>query len=249
MQFKVIAGLFAPTLIMVFLLCPEHAFVRNRKFETDLVSEGSSVNVDEEKQEIGGTAASEEQKKTFLQELKVYNGRFSTDGFWKLLIAPFPAMLYPAAIWVFIFQGTFVTWVSPHYSGKLAILRYICMLTKSPGYRRLYSPSPNVLRTTLQLQLHTNGIHICRSYNWCSSRLHPLHSHLRPSLPLPHQTEQLHLRTRISDLPRHPHPINGGPGADCVRLRYDHPRFTLDCTQYLIWDVDVCCRSSLCCDV
>jgi len=123
MQFKVMAGFFIPVLAMVFFLCPEHAFIRDRKFETDLVSEGSStesVNIGEGKQEIGATAASMESKKTFFQELRVYNGRFSTDGFWKLLVAPFPAMLYPAAIWVFLLQGTFVTWVSTPYSIKIS---------------------------------------------------------------------------------------------------------------------------------
>ena len=130
MQFKIIAGLFIPAIVMIFLLCPEHAFVRDRKFETDLVSEGSSsasVDVGEGNQEIRATKAFVEAKKTFLQELRVYNGRFSTDGFWKLLVAPFPAMLYPAAIWVFLFQGTFVTWVSAPYSSmrRLTILLYI----------------------------------------------------------------------------------------------------------------------------
>ncbi|KAF8430376.1 major facilitator superfamily domain-containing protein [Tirmania nivea] len=110
-QFKIMTGFFTAALIMTFLLCPEHAFVRDRKFETDLVSEDSSatnVNVDEGKEKIKATPV--ERKKTFLQELKVYNGRFSTDGFLKLLVAPFPAMFYPAAIWVFLLQGTFVTW-------------------------------------------------------------------------------------------------------------------------------------------
>ncbi|KAF8453827.1 major facilitator superfamily domain-containing protein [Terfezia claveryi] len=130
MQFRIMAGLFIPALVMLFLFCPEHAFVRDRKFETDLVSESSStasVNVSEEKQEIAVAAASMEPKKTFWQELKVYNGRFSTDGFWKLLVAPFPAMLYPAAIWVFLFQGTFVTW-------GIAVSMVLAQMFSAPPY-------------------------------------------------------------------------------------------------------------------
>lgn len=113
MQFKLIAGLMGPAFLLVFLLCPEHTFIRERKFETDLASEGSSnASVkDEGTKEIGSTVAPVLPKKTFLQELKLYNGRFADDSFWKLLLAPFPCMLYPATIWAFLFQGTFVTWV------------------------------------------------------------------------------------------------------------------------------------------
>ncbi|KAF8470681.1 major facilitator superfamily domain-containing protein [Kalaharituber pfeilii] len=121
MQFKIISGFLGVALLMVFFFCPEHAFVRGRKFETDFGSgDSSSTSVVErpESVKVGeGEAKATGQstsvvgiKKTFLQELRLYNGRFSTDGFWKLLFAPFPCMLYPATIWAFLFQGTFVTW-------------------------------------------------------------------------------------------------------------------------------------------
>ena len=119
MQFYLIAGFLAPVLLMTIFLCPEHAFVRERKFETDLGGDGSSntsvsdAPKSEVTKEIGESSfARVEAKKTFWQELKLYNGRFADDGFWKLLLAPFPCMLYPATIWAFLFQGTFVTWVS-----------------------------------------------------------------------------------------------------------------------------------------
>ena len=129
MQFKLISGFLGPVLLAVILFCPEHAFRRNRKFETDLGSGGSSTstsvdnstvaaggdgkdNVGEKSQEVDHEGGEGKPKKTFLQELKIYNGRFSDDSFWKLLVAPFPCMLYPATIWAFLLQGTFVTWVS-----------------------------------------------------------------------------------------------------------------------------------------
>ena len=118
-QFKLIAGFLCLALIFMFFFCPEHTFVRERRFETDLASGGSSV-VDttstQPKAEEVPKAAPVELKRTFTQELKLYNGRFSNEGFWKLLLAPFPCMLYPATIWASLVQGTFVTWVYAHNS-------------------------------------------------------------------------------------------------------------------------------------
>jgi len=52
-----------------------------------------------------------EERKTWVQELRVYNGRFSDESFFKLIFAPFALFLYPATLWSFSFQGTFITWV------------------------------------------------------------------------------------------------------------------------------------------
>ncbi|PUU77106.1 major facilitator superfamily domain-containing protein [Tuber borchii] len=55
-------------------------------------------------------ADSSEERKTWVQELRVYNGRFSDESFFKLIFAPFALFLYPATLWAFSFQGTFITW-------------------------------------------------------------------------------------------------------------------------------------------
>jgi MFS family permease len=120
MQFKIIAGFLGVCVLAVVLFCPEHAFRRNRKYETDLGSGDSSTTSVQESAGVKGeleekvvettVAEGSQEKKTFTQELKIYNGRFSDDSFWKLMLAPFPCMLYPATIWAFLFQGTFVTW-------------------------------------------------------------------------------------------------------------------------------------------
>ncbi|CUS08976.1 unnamed protein product [Tuber aestivum] len=51
-----------------------------------------------------------EERKTWVQELKIYNGRFSDESFFKLIFAPFALFLYPTTLWSFSFQGTFITW-------------------------------------------------------------------------------------------------------------------------------------------
>lgn len=40
-----------------------------------------------------------EKKKTYLQNLKVYNGRFSNESYFKALISPFSAYMLPAVAW------------------------------------------------------------------------------------------------------------------------------------------------------
>ena len=134
---------------MVFFFCPEHTFVRERKFETDLASGGSSitdVSSTENKEKVPETA-SVEPKRTFVQELKLYNGRFSSEGFWKLLLAPFPCMLYPATIWACLIQGTFVTWVYAHSSCN-AQLKLMCI---SKGCWYLGRPRRDLRCATIQL--------------------------------------------------------------------------------------------------
>lgn len=59
----------------------------------------------------GTLTDSSEERKTWVQELRIYNGRFSDESFFKLIFAPFVLFFYPATLWAFSFQGTFITWV------------------------------------------------------------------------------------------------------------------------------------------
>ena len=144
-----IAAFLCFALVMMFFFCPEHTFVRERKFETDLTSGGSSTTdttSTDLKVEVP-RAAEVEPKRTFVQELKLYNGRFSNEGFLKLLLAPFPCMLYPATIWACIVQGTFITWVYAQDSCN-AQLKLIDLFI---GCWYLYRPCSDLWCSTIQL--------------------------------------------------------------------------------------------------
>lgn len=125
MQFIIISIFLAPILAMMFFLVPEHAYNRPAIFDTDLETLSSQESLTEP--QAGSTAQASgdaekrgqdpeavsvvtEQKKTFVQQLSLYNGRFSDESIWKMLLAPFVLFLYPATIWTFLFQGTFITW-------------------------------------------------------------------------------------------------------------------------------------------
>jgi MFS family permease len=119
-QFQIISAFLVPVVVLVVLLVPEHVYNRPAIFNTDLHSEDNLGDLDEQLARVSElpstgnpslTAGQVDKPKTFVQELKIYNGRFTDESFFKLLLAPFVLFLYPATLWAFSFQGTFITWV------------------------------------------------------------------------------------------------------------------------------------------
>jgi hypothetical protein len=135
-QFQIISAFLGPCVILIFLLVPESSYNRPAIFNTDYASADNLSELEEELEKVNKTSSpqdtgakeahvqsdaegvspndpvgSGEKKKTFVQELKLFNGRFSDESFFKLLLAPFALFTYPATIWAFLFQGSFVTWV------------------------------------------------------------------------------------------------------------------------------------------
>ncbi|KAL8985464.1 MAG: hypothetical protein Q9205_000849 [Flavoplaca limonia] len=49
-------------------------------------------------------------KATFLQSLRLFNGRKSDANFFKLLLRPFPLFFHPAVLWACLIQGTLIGW-------------------------------------------------------------------------------------------------------------------------------------------
>ena len=121
----IIAGV---TLPFVILFVPETAFRRadylNTDFEGDsersrLPNSGAAApsssseepkgpeNSDEQPSPANGSPPAAEDgqtaippKATFLQSLKLFNGRKTDEKFFKLLLRPFPLFLHPAVMWV-----------------------------------------------------------------------------------------------------------------------------------------------------
>lgn len=121
-QFQIISAFLVPCVILVFFLVPESAYNRPAIFDTDVASEDvlsaleeSLARRDDGAKESGVVSdvllETAEKKKTFVEELRLYNGRFSDESFFKLLLTPLALFLYPATIWSFLFQGSFITWV------------------------------------------------------------------------------------------------------------------------------------------
>ncbi|KAL4930619.1 putative MFS transporter [Aspergillus undulatus] len=49
-------------------------------------------------------------KVSYLQTLKLFNGRKTDEHWWKLLLRPFPLFLHPAVLWACLIQGVIIGW-------------------------------------------------------------------------------------------------------------------------------------------
>lgn len=127
----------AATLPAVFLLCPETAYRRDTRLNTDTNAEAedeiklqsriatvSNPPSDEDetpKQRSGfvlfptsralqpiGNARTP--KKSFVESLSLFDGAKTEERYWVLLLRPFPLILNPAFIWGCLIQGTMIGW-------------------------------------------------------------------------------------------------------------------------------------------
>ncbi|CCX33513.1 major facilitator superfamily domain-containing protein [Pyronema domesticum] len=108
-QFTIMAVFLGVVSVLVFLFVPEHCYNRPAIFDTDTAS---SENLDElaNVQSQGAGSGEQEKKKTYIQELALFSGRYSNESLLRCILAPFFLFFYPATIWSFLFQGTFITW-------------------------------------------------------------------------------------------------------------------------------------------
>lgn len=136
-SFYLVAIFMAPTLLAVFLFCPESAYRRDDRLNTDGLADDpkyESVPVYEQSaspasefskprslswggivllplsgapQPIGSSSTP---KKTFIESLSLFDGRKTDDRYWVLLLRPFPLLLNPAFIWGCLVQGTMIGW-------------------------------------------------------------------------------------------------------------------------------------------
>ncbi|KAL2858635.1 major facilitator superfamily domain-containing protein [Aspergillus pseudodeflectus] len=49
-------------------------------------------------------------KVSYLQTLKLFNGRKTDEDWWKLLLRPFPLFFHPAVLWACLIQGVIIGW-------------------------------------------------------------------------------------------------------------------------------------------
>lgn len=131
--FNFVAIFMAATLPAVFLLCPETAYRREARLNTDSTVEetkplpisGPSSPPNDEAvyprkqtglvlfptsgapQPIGNARTP---KKTFVESLSLFDGRKTDDRYWVLLLRPFPLLLNPAFVWGCLIQGAMIGW-------------------------------------------------------------------------------------------------------------------------------------------
>jgi hypothetical protein len=126
--------------VLMFLFCPETTYNRDHSYDIDTVQEdklGELVETEQRREQKGGeeimttatTGTTAEKpsssgtssaypprqinvpkKKTFVQQLSVYNGKFTNDNIFLLVISPFVTLLNVGAAWSTICSGLLTTW-------------------------------------------------------------------------------------------------------------------------------------------
>jgi hypothetical protein len=137
--FYLVAIFCAVCLPAVYFFCPETAYRRDSRLNTDIDPSAYAevddqipgpVNEPEEpdlaaangkssgeangdaKVEANGAAPARDvpEKVSFRQSLALFNGRKTDESFWKLLFRPLPLFLQPAFLWAALIQGTLIGW-------------------------------------------------------------------------------------------------------------------------------------------
>lgn len=125
----IFCGVCLPALIF---FCPETAFVRDTRLNTDIVADAgapandrNSLNTppspradsnDSEKAALGDhtTPSSNpdapQAKSSFWKSISLFDGRKTDEALWKLVLRPFPLFFQPAFLWACLIQGTLIGW-------------------------------------------------------------------------------------------------------------------------------------------
>jgi MFS family permease len=136
--FYLVAIFTAACLPAIIFLCPETAYRRDAKLNTDMIAEdatGLPTTQENKEAETNGEGSNGETsngttingngtddahisplpgantpKTTWVQSLMPFNGRKTDDRFLTLLLRPFPLFLQPAFFWGCLIQGTMIGW-------------------------------------------------------------------------------------------------------------------------------------------
>lgn len=99
-------------IVALFLLAPETTYKRDSKYDTDILEvladeldqQSASDRVSSEEKVISRVDVSEPdaiqaKPQTYVQSLKVYNGRFSNENYFRAVLSPFATYLLPGVSW------------------------------------------------------------------------------------------------------------------------------------------------------
>lgn len=117
--------------MLLFLFCPETTYIRAERYNTDTATDDKVIELTHvegaDLKRKDPAAATERalqttgevpEKKTFVQELALFNGIYSHDSLFKFLFGPFLTLLNPAACYAVLVSGLLNSW----YVGSAIIL-------------------------------------------------------------------------------------------------------------------------------
>lgn len=108
--------------LLMFFFCPETTYLRDTKYDLD-VGHGDEDAQGEHAQPTGEKGSDKESsgdeqtrsrdyapRKTFVQELAIYTGKYHDDGMWKDIFGPFLIFFNPAAAYAVLGAGILNAW-------------------------------------------------------------------------------------------------------------------------------------------
>lgn len=104
--YYVAIALISFTLLIAFFTFPETVYIRS--IEVDLEHEPT---LGDKENHLAPPASSAPPKKTFLQNLQVFSGTYTTESFAKLFVRPFALILLPAVLWSSLVQSVTIGFI------------------------------------------------------------------------------------------------------------------------------------------
>ena len=116
--FGICAIFFGTSVITIFFLVPETAYVRPPIKPQRRVRKNSEEGIavvekaqQESQVEQGPSSVSIPKKMSYVRSLRVFSGRYTEAPIWKVFARPFIIFWYPAVLWAFLLYGTIITWL------------------------------------------------------------------------------------------------------------------------------------------
>lgn len=114
--------------VLMFLFCPETTYIRDVRYETDMLKDDEKLEQlahieGDYREKHNNTLARTETsatipKRSFVQELRVYTGKYHNEWIFKDLFGPFLTLANPAACYAVITSGLLNSW----YVGSAIII-------------------------------------------------------------------------------------------------------------------------------
>lgn len=97
--------------LLLLFLCPEVAYHRPDRLNTDLTT-GSMDSLNGQDEKLPAERVISRVRGNAWKPLRIspFNGRKTDESFWKLFLRPFPLFLHPAVIWACLLQGVIIGW-------------------------------------------------------------------------------------------------------------------------------------------
>lgn len=124
--YGICAILYGVWILILFFFCPETAYRRDAKLNTDLGTsdhaeelaetkmarlEGKDDKIEDLTHLETSTSEWSEPKNSYLYDLKIFHGRQSDDAYWKVLTRPLMMLLFPQVLFSFFAYGLTTSWL------------------------------------------------------------------------------------------------------------------------------------------